>query len=330
MRAARIIRQPYLFATVMALPLVVFLLLLCTPAKPPPVPPLYLLDRLKEHGLLDYADQHAAAVGKVYIRNCLHYMQMKPRSTMLLHETRYTQETNSITQARYVTFETTVHASSLTAYTSTFPAWGWHADPAGNFSNQQQTTQAAAFAPGARWPSKQQIAAAAQYYKEAVAGAKQRPAAPAAKYVIPPEPPDMRAQYKKVSSSGCILAHGALYVSAEEQAAAAGHQRCSQQNNSATMQLLLCYAMCWGLHSSVGTCTILLPASCGASQWPGSLSQLPLGRTWPCSPLPYSTIQTCAVLYASAGPDDRLILTRVQAIVGTGQPGPLQIILLKY
>jgi hypothetical protein len=56
-------------------------------------------------------------------------------------------------------------------------------------------------APSDHWPSKEQIAAAAQYYKEAVTGATQRPAVPADKYVIPPEPLDMRAQHNKVRSS---------------------------------------------------------------------------------------------------------------------------------
>lgn len=74
---------------------------------------------------------------------------------------------------------------------------------ASSSTSQQQAAQttAPAPAPGALWPSTQQIAAAAQYFKEEVAGAKQRPAVPAKKYVIPPEPFDMRRQHKQVRSS---------------------------------------------------------------------------------------------------------------------------------
>ena len=77
------------------------------------------------------------------------------------------------------------------------------AGPASSSISQQQAAQttAPAPAPGALWPSTQQIAAAAQYYKEEVAGAKQRPAVPAKKYVISPEPFNMRRQHKQVRSS---------------------------------------------------------------------------------------------------------------------------------
>jgi hypothetical protein len=67
--------------------------------------------------------------------------------------------------------------------------------------NQQQAAPAAALLPLAHWPSKEQIAAAAKYYKDAVKGAKQRPPVPYSKYIIPPEPLEMRTQHKKVRSS---------------------------------------------------------------------------------------------------------------------------------
>jgi hypothetical protein len=51
-----------LFATVMALPLVVFLFMLRSPARPQPSPAPRLLDRLREQGFLDYGSQHDTAV----------------------------------------------------------------------------------------------------------------------------------------------------------------------------------------------------------------------------------------------------------------------------
>uniref|UniRef100_A0A383VV11 Mannosyltransferase putative-domain-containing protein n=1 Tax=Tetradesmus obliquus TaxID=3088 RepID=A0A383VV11_TETOB len=117
----------------MALPMVLFLLKQRVPAKQPPAPAPFLLDKLREQGLL--TDSHLLG-----------------------------------------------HASSSTS------------------QQQAAQTTAPAPAPGALWPSTQQIAAAAQYFKEEVAGAKQRPAVPAKKYVIPPEPFDMRRQHKQVSA----------------------------------------------------------------------------------------------------------------------------------
>jgi hypothetical protein len=77
----------------------------------------------------------------------------------------------------------------------------WHAGAAAASAKQQLVPQA----PSGPWPSTEQIAAAAQYQKEAVAGFKQRAAVPADKYVIPPEPLDMRTQHSKVRSSAVCL-----------------------------------------------------------------------------------------------------------------------------
>jgi hypothetical protein len=83
----------------------------------------------------------------------------------------------------------------------------WHAGAAAASAKQQHVP----LAPSDHWPSTEQIAAAAQYHKEAVAGFKQRAAVPADKYVIPPEPLDMRAQHSKVCSSTVMFVSSAQH-----------------------------------------------------------------------------------------------------------------------
>jgi hypothetical protein len=83
MRAGRsIIPLPFLFAMLMALPLVVLLFMMRAPAKLPTAPQPRLLERLREQGFLEYGEQHdAAADGETDIESaractrCFHPLQ---------------------------------------------------------------------------------------------------------------------------------------------------------------------------------------------------------------------------------------------------------------
>jgi hypothetical protein len=75
-----------------------------------------------------------------------------------------------------------------------------HCERRAGSATASKKQQLVALAPSDHCPNTEQIAAAAQYHKEAVTGFRQRAAVPAVKYVIPPEPLDMRAQHKKVRS----------------------------------------------------------------------------------------------------------------------------------
>jgi hypothetical protein len=62
MRAGRsIVPLPFLLAMLMALPLVVFLLMLRAPPKLTTAPQPRLPERLREHGLMEFGEQNDAA-----------------------------------------------------------------------------------------------------------------------------------------------------------------------------------------------------------------------------------------------------------------------------